>query len=215
MNALRMTVFTALLVWAGAVVGQSPWPEAGLDVRGMRDAAGWPVVPDLIQVGRGQTVPTVEIDEIVARDGEGFEQTVARAATVAAAFTRQRGFEACALVCTNGQGQAAMRLTTNFSQVGCLTRREPASCPVGYEMTKETLHTHPELFQARANPVDSVFTGQRRGRLLTISPHDFSDNDRRSGPGYLVAMGRLLYQNGQDHDHEVSAIHAASVSAPD
>lgn len=211
MTLFRLLFFAALLTGTGLVWGQTPWPEAGAHLRGQLDAQGWPVVPDLTKVGRGETVPTVLVREVVASEGETFEQTLVRASSVAATFTRQSGFEACALVCTNNLEQGGFRLTTNFSQVGCLTRHEPASCPAGFSMTNETLHTHPEIFQARANPVDAIFTGQRRGRLLKIEPNDFSPGDRRNGPGYLVAMGRVLHQTGKGHEHDrvVDRIHTA------
>lgn len=211
---MRLLLLLSLLTASLAVGAQAPWPEAGLEVRGQRDSQGWPLVPDLSKVGRGETIPTVVVAEVVAHQGEGFGATMGRAAKLSAAFTRERGFEACALVCRNGQGELGMKITTNFSQVGCLTRHEQASCPVGYSPTEETFHTHPETTQVRANPVDALFTGQRRGRALAIQPHDFSDNDLHNGPGYLVAMGRLLYQNGGQR-HELETAHSAPLLGGD
>lgn len=195
MRAALCSLLVLFLAFASAQA-KAPWPEAGEQVRGQVDAHGWPVVPDLSRVGRGERVPRVEVATILPLQGEVPLDTIARAGRVAEDYTRHAGFEACAIVCQNEAGQAALRLTTNFSHVACTLRQEQASCPAGFAPTLESLHTHPFVSQVRANPVDAVFTGQRRGRRIVVEPHGFSDQDYQAGPGYLVAMGRLLYQEG-------------------
>lgn len=140
--------------------------------------------------------------------------TIVRAGQIAESYTRHYGFEACALVCENSQGQAGLRLTTNFSHVACQLRDEQTSCPAGFSSTSKTLHTHPFAFDVRANPVDAVYTGQRRGRRLEIHPHGFSQKDFHSGPGYLVAMGRLFYQEGLGTEREIRRPHNGWAARP-
>src|SRR5690606_29425322 len=114
MTRFRLSTFLALMTLASGAAAGGAWPEAGAAVEGQRDARGWPVVPNLSAVGRGEIVPTVEIGRYPALEGESGEATVARVAQVARAFTVEKGFEACALVCKNAHGQVGLVLTTNF-----------------------------------------------------------------------------------------------------
>lgn len=202
---MRTLLFFLITLFLAFPIAQAraPWPEAGESVRGQVDGHGWPVVPDLSRVGRGERVPLVEVRTVLPLDGESRIETIARAGAIAEGYTRQSGFEACALVCENAQGQVGLRLTTSFSQVACRMRHEQASCPAGFANTRTTLHSHPLVLEVRANPVDAVYAGQRRGRRIEVHPHGFSDQDYRAGPGYLMAMGRLLYQEGPGTDREI------------
>ena len=199
MTGARCVLLLTLASLALGVAAQEPWPVAGAQVAGQRDARGWPVVPNLSRVGRGERVPApAEVAVVLPEGDETPAQTLARAGALAARYTRESGFEACALVCKTSQGQAALRLTTNFSQVGCLTKRLPASCPAGTTMTGETLHSHPQAESVVLNPVDAVFASQRRGRRVQLEPERFSDRDLANGPGYLATGGHLLHQDGPD-----------------
>lgn len=179
MTALRLTLLLSLC-WTSLTLAQTPFPAT----------------PDLRKVGRGQPVPETVLAQVLPAPGETAESTVARAATLARAYTAQEGFEACAMVCRNPDGQVALRLTTNHSQIACRTPRNASACLEGFSPTTETLHTHPHTNVVWANPVDAVLTGVKRGRRLTLAPDDFSRRDRANGPGYLVTATTMLYQDG-------------------
>lgn len=215
MSRARLALLLILPCLALGVGAQEPWPVAGESVAGQRDAHGWPVVPDLSRVGRGERAPrAAEVAQVLPLPRETDEQTLARAGAVAAGYTQASGFEACALVCKTAQGQVALRLTTNFSQVGCLVERLSSSCPEGATATGQTLHSHPQRESVVLNPVDAIYTGLRRGLRVRLEPHRFSDRDLANGPGYLATGGVLLHHDGQGHSatmgpllHGVSAAH--------
>ena len=169
-------------------------------VAGDLAAQAWPATPDLRRVGRGQAVPTTELAVVVSAPGESREATLARAAGLARSYTASEGFEACALVCENGQGGTALRLTTNHSQLACRTQRDATGCPAGFSPTQETLHSHPHTDTVWVNPVDAALLGLQRGRRVEVMPHDFSRRDRANGAGYLVTETALLYQDGGGQD---------------
>lgn len=145
--------------------------------------------PELKNVGRSEPVPTRQLTTIQA---SSVEQAVWEAASYLDAFTRATGFEGCGLIERNADGVEIV-LSTNFSQIGCLTSRVPRE---GFETDQETIHSHPLDEKIYANPVDAVWGQVRRGNRVTVEPHTFSRRDRRNGSGYLVALGQLLYQDG-------------------
>lgn len=148
-------------------------------------------VPDLSKIGRGQSIPTEVLTTIRSSSRE---QAVWEAARYLNAFTKKTGKEGCGLIEEHSGGFFEIVLTTNYSQIACRTDRAPRA---GYSTNGETIHSHPEKTEVRANPVDAVWGNTRRGRLLMLAPDNFSKRDRTNGSGYLVAMGRLLYQNEQ------------------
>lgn len=175
-------------------------------------ASAHPVTPDLSKVGRGDLVPRTELGLVIGPPN----QALIEAATRLRAFTKATGFEGCAQVCEAPDGRWAFPLRTNFSQVSCQTVAAfPGTaeiiidCPVGFTRSARArgIHSHPETQEVRANPVDALRTGVRRGKLLKVFPDSFSSGDKKHGPGgYLVAMGQLLYLGENDMITRLGAI---------
>lgn len=145
----------------------------------------------------GGSVDVVELNggTLTSTTDEDQADFLRRVAVVLSDFTHKTGFEACSMVWSNGDSWA-VRLTTNRAHIGCVnTNLKPAG---DWTQTKNGIHSHPEKPGYRVNAADSVFLGGMvpvATRSYTESK-TFSPRDYHAGSGWLVAHGRLLYQNG-------------------
>ena len=139
-------------------------------------------------------LPFVDLGVIDSLPGETKHEYMLRVGQILDRFTAVSGHEGCGGIMVNKTGDAwRVRLITNRSQVACVNMifNEP-----GYTLTDETIHSHPlpRHGSIYANIQDQRLRGFKCGRRLRIDDADFSPDDLKNGPGYLVARGKLLYQ---------------------
>lgn len=141
--------------------------------------------------------PYVDLGVIDSRPGEEKQAYLHRVGQVLNDFTLASGHEACGAIMENEEGDAwRVRLTTNRSQFSCVKMIFQEE---GYLLTDETIHSHPQPKRDSlwANAQDEKLLGFPCGHPFRVHDADFSDGDLRTGAGYLVARGRLLYhRNG-------------------
>lgn len=142
-----------------------------------------------------------DLGAFVSTSGETKEAFMTRVGRFLAYYTKVRGWEACGMIQEKDEGEGwRVRLITNGSQLGCA--RIQFDTP-GYVSTDQSIHSHPNEGSARVSRQDNLLQPQLMcGAYFNKRPHDFSDIDRRSGAGYLVAPARLfagpklLFQDG-------------------
>lgn len=136
----------------------------------------------------------------MSQEGETREQFVMRVASIMQVWTDENDAEVCGYIATNGK-QWGIILTTQRSQIMCVMDKNMV--PKGFVADKDSIHTHPnpnprgvvEVSQATIDAAAAIGeTGLRR--KIEIS-HGFSGSDKRNGPGYLVAGGRIMHWDGR------------------
>lgn len=146
-----------------------------------------------------ETLPTRQLGEMTSNQGESLPAFLARVGERLRAFSDRTGFEGCGELATDGT-RYGVELGSNGSHIGCVihTERVPASM----HATGESIHSHGqdkrfclnaadvEMFEpGAAMPVKPVcFMGQHLA--------EFSEQDYRSGPGYLATPSGILHQHG-------------------
>ena len=151
-------------------------------------------------------LPFSQIGVYTSENGESERAFLLRIAPVLATYTHKTGWEACAMIATNGHGEFGVVLGSNHVHMGCLSGQ--AGIPDGMTLTGETLHSHPEKTTIMINHDDEIYeraTGMKNLHQTEFhgSPKVFSIVDFSGGPGYLVASGKLLYQPGYIIPHGI------------
>lgn len=137
---------------------------------------------------------------VQSNEGETMDQFAYRIAPRIKAYSEETGFEACGVIAQKDD-KFSVIVGTNFGYVVCVNSR--SLVVEGFQHAGATIHSHGK--QGRFNPskTDQLFMGQHftgRHQNLTVvhgqAQNDFSDEDRKSGAGYLAGTnGRLFYQN--------------------
>ncbi len=150
---------------------------------------------------RGEVVPFISLTTIIQRDGESQDQYLVRLAQWMLNYTTGTNYEICGALAKSESGQLSVRLFTNNSHISCANTGAVAP---GYVATGDSIHSHPVNERFTINDADRAFIRDRigggqvkRNAAFAAGGKDFSDQDYLSGPGYLVAHGRLLYQSGR------------------
>lgn len=136
------------------------------------------------------------VNEMVSEPGETHEQFVQRVAVFLNGWTYYNSVEACGVLARNSHGFSVV-IGTLDSQVHC----DSVLYLAGYQATGETIHSHP-MPDAAGRLVISDRTRLLTGDLLDgrrfveVQRKQFSADDYRAGPGYLVTDGVLLHQRG-------------------
>ena len=159
---------------------------------------------------RGESLPLTQLVTLVSNEGEDKTVFLARAGRFFHNYTQNNGYEACAKICRAADNtKFGLVVTTNQSHIGCLVVSKcPDATPVG---TGESIHSHPMTGVFQANAADELFRKvtssnasklrrQSYSRVHGDNQSKFSDTDRASGPGYLVAAEQLLYFDGKDEN---------------
>lgn len=151
-----------------------------------------------------KSFPVVELGYLDSHVGEEQTAFLLRVGKILHTFTDRTGHEACGAIMqsetiSNGSSEPTYRvnLITNRSQVSCL---RVIYKDIGFTYTGKTIHSHPfnhtmDDHFIHANSIDQRMVGFTCGRRLKIFDGDFSPLDLQNGGGYLVARGKLLYQD--------------------
>lgn len=151
--------------------------------------------------------------EFVSNPNEDLEAFLVRISPQAEAFTLNTGWEVCGFVAQNKDGKYGLRLASTRGAVSC--GMSANNVPFGMTATKMTYHTHPEG-NARPTSADAEFYAENpavSGRMLKVGKPlkvgvggkgsaVFSEGDYVA-PGYLVAEGKLMYQEGKGTERDV------------
>lgn len=162
---------------------------------------------------RGETLPVFKIVTFYSNEGETLDEFALRMGVWFRNFTTTSSYEACAPIfaSTEEPGRWAMPIYTNHSQIGCAM---PKNQLIGYSFTGQTIHSHPVGRQVTPNVHDRSFMQGQSTRFLNnklrqrrpVDARTFSRTDFASGPGYLVAHGKVLHQNGPKAVREVGVL---------
>lgn len=162
---------------------------------------------------RGETLPVFKIATFYSNEGETLDRFALRMGVWFRNFTTTSSYEACAPIFASNEepDRWAMPIYTNHSQVACAM---PNDQLVGYTFTGQTIHSHPVGRQVTPNVRDRAFLQGQSARFLNnelrqrrlVDARTFSPTDFAGGPGYLVAHGKVLHQNGPKAVREVGAL---------
>lgn len=147
-------------------------------------------VAQTMQVPGVGTVPYDRLFSEVSEPGETVTAFVLKVAPKFAAYTRETGYEACAVIATNG-GRFGIVVGSNHSQLSCVL---VGAMPAGMRSTGESIHSHPATGRITLTDTDRRFLKIPAGvPTYATDPDEFSEMD---GPGFLVSTstGRVLYQ---------------------
>jgi RHS repeat-associated protein len=112
------------------------------------------------------------------------------------AYADKTKFEACGDICVDASGTYMVDVVTIRSHVGCGTS---GVCASGFSNTDETIHGHGTDSSFRVNQVDAIVNTylREKSRVTGQDLNKFSEQDFRSGPGFLATDSGLIYQSGR------------------
>lgn len=146
-----------------------------------------------------ESLPAAQLGEMTSRQGESLPAFLARVGERLRAFSDRTGFEGCGALATDGT-RYGVELGSNGSHIGCVidTRRVPA----GMHAMGESIHSHGQDKRFCLNAADVELIDP--GAMMPAKPvcfmgqhlAEFSEQDYRSGPGYLATPSGILHQHG-------------------
>lgn len=152
-----------------------------------------------------------DVKEIIGQVDESLESFVLRVAPELDSFTRQSGHEACGMIAQTPSGnQFGVRLITIKGAMTCSMLR--SNVPDGMRAQNVSIHSHPHKRSVFPTAADVNYYAEnpmvsgrmiKRGSPEKVGGAYFSQGDYQAGPGYLVAEGRLLYQEGVGTDRDL------------
>lgn len=156
---------------------------AALIAAGTAQAGDW----DRVRIGDYESQPSEKLVDFLQRVGKEMHH-----------YTRATGHEVCGAIAEK-DGQFAVQLTTDGVPHGCVI--DSRIIPDGFTFSGETIHSHPWQPQlkmdARARAWSAKYSQPHSGSTMRNDGRGgFSRADYASGPGWLVAGGQLLHQNG-------------------
>lgn len=139
--------------------------------------------------------------EAVSEPGETLDAFVLRVSPRLRAFSDETGFEACGVLASDGE-RFGVVVGTSHAHIACVNLS--VYRPEGMTSVNKTLHSHGSEGKFKPNRADLALQGQhmsgRYKRLNTVHGQkldEFSDDDVRSGAGYLAGtQGRVYFQDG-------------------
>lgn len=145
-------------------------------------------------------VPYQRLFEVVSDAGESMDAFALRVGPRLRAYSDQTGYEACGVIATDGE-RFSVVVGTNHAYLVCINLGSLVLD--GARHAGATIHSHGK--QGRFNPsrTDMLlmarnFAGQSRQGLIVVhgqAANAFSDEDKKSGPGYLAGTdGRVFFQ---------------------
>lgn len=152
-----------------------------------------------------QAATAVPVGEFVSEPGEALEDFMLRLAPVLDRHTRQSGHEVCGMVAQSTDSERfGVRLGTTKGAMTCSMLR--SNVPAGMRALNLSIHSHPHTRSVMPTAADVSYYAEnplisgrmiKRGRTERVGGAYFSNGDYAAGPGYLVAEGQLLYQEGR------------------
>lgn len=155
-----------------------------------------------LDVNATRAVPIMQVADLESIEGEGKTAFVSRIAEVAKDYTREHGHEVCGWIAYGGRSAFSVRLVTLGSQIACGAGK--GQVVAGYTAGSELIHSHPEKRTIRLTALDRKL----RGKTQVGANNESADNCRFSqtdyaNPGYLVACGKILHQNGRGTEKQI------------
>lgn len=152
-------------------------------------------------------VHAVEIGEQEAPDTpQGMDGFAEQVATVLHAWTKVHGVEAIGNLCRNTDGTRwGTVLLTVYAHA---SSPRTNACPDGMTSTGVTIHSHPQRRIHMVNPVDRLFLvdGLMAESKIATYPDEYSADYLNAGPGYLVGLRALHFQDGHGHQRIVQSL---------
>lgn len=145
-------------------------------------------------VGR---LPFAPIAVLHQTKDETKEQFVVRVGRELLNFSTITNYEGCGGLAIKAADLHSVSLFTNLSHKGCVILS--TNVMSDYKATAAHIHSHPVKGSVVFNRIDELFVRGKieAGRVVDIKVEDFSENDYSIGPGWVVADGKLMWQNGK------------------
>lgn len=146
-----------------------------------------------------------------SKPGETMDQFALRVAPFLDAYTAENEVEACGRISVKPDGIFWVELGTIGASMVCalpVQKIQPGSTDTGV-----SIHSHPNPRKLRPTAVDVMLA--RAGRaspamfksvVKNNGRNGFSTDDFAAGPGYVVAGGKVLFQEGPKTVREVGAL---------
>ncbi len=147
--------------------------------------------------------PPQPVGEFVSEPGEALADFIVRIAPALDQHTRASGHEVCGMVAADSE-RYGVRLGTTKGAMTCSMSR--SNVPAGMRALTVSIHSHPHTRSVLPTSADVAFYAEnplssgrmvKRGRSERVGGAYFSNGDYAAGPGYLVAEGQVLYQEGK------------------
>lgn len=166
------------------------WPDGA--------ARGVDVPREILIPDTGQRLPLMGLDDLRSGPGEDKVAFLQRVREQMVDFSERQTFEACALICSDGEGAYSVRMTTVSAVAHCAVA---PICVRGHASIQQTIHSHcPKTASFRATLADEILSGGaiRRNRFFgRCDPDRFSSTDFNGWrPGWLAGPQALHHQDG-------------------
>ena len=148
----------------------------------------------------GRRVPLTGIGDLRSEPDEDKVAFLQRVRKEMVAYSDRQTFEACALICSNGEAEYSVRMITVGAVAHCAIA---PICLPGHATTRQSIHSHcPDRPRLRATMADEFLSGgsmARRSYLPRCDPDSFSSLDMDGwAPGWLAGV-RALYRHDGPH----------------
>lgn len=152
---------------------------------------------------QASAAPPQPVGEFISQTGEALGDFIVRIAPALDQHTRESGHEVCGMVAADSE-RYGVRLGTTKGAMTCSLSR--SNVPEGMRAMNVSIHSHPHTRSVLPTAADVSFYAEnplssgrmvKRGRSERVGGAYFSAGDYQSGPGYLVAEGQVLYQEGK------------------
>lgn len=156
-----------------------------------------------LDVATTSSVPIQAVADLESIEGEGKTAFIKRIAETATSYTREHGHEVCGWIAYGGRSAFSVRLVTLGSQIACGASK--GHVVAGYSAGNELIHSHPEKRVIRLTVLDKKLRGRTQVGANTESADNcrFSSTDY-ANPGYLIACGKILHQNGRGTETQIN-----------
>lgn len=153
---------------------------------------------------RHQDIPVYQLTQIeAANTPQGMDGFAEKVAVFLHTWTRAHGVEASGNICRSKDKSSwgVVLLTIGAHTSSPITN----VCPDGMTKTGVTIHSHPQRHIYTVNFVDRAFliNGLMAESKIATYPDEYSGDDLNAGPGYLVGLRSLHFQDGHDHQRVV------------
>lgn len=148
-----------------------------------------------------QAIVRMDMGEYFSEPNETLDAFMLRVAPVLDKFTAEKEWEACAAIGKTPDGQRyGFILTSSQAALGCLVYTE--ALPAGMVSANVSIHSHPGTREVYPGYMDRQIMAMRGMKVVQAEMKNqgrsgFSPEDFDAGPGYLVAGGNVMFQEGR------------------
>lgn len=145
-------------------------------------------------VGRLRFAPIKDLRQI---KGESKQQFLIRVGAELNKFSTVTNYEGCGRLARHADGSYSIRLHTNLSHKGCIVLSSYVLAD--FEPINDLIHSHPVRSPVVFTKDDAVLAKGEAyaGMRVDVVTKTFSLQDYDIGAGWLVADGKLMWQNGK------------------